>query len=117
MKKLIGLLSVLTIVTAANAGNYSSHSMNNNMAPKGTNYMTIEEVIDMPEGQDVVLRGIIQSYVDGGMYRFVDNTGSYMLEIDESIWPASNGVPKETVIIYGEVDDAWIDVDAIEVAM
>ncbi len=123
MKKLIGLMAVVGMTCAANAGMHNNHNHSNTMmATKSMpTYITVEEVMEMPIGRDVVLRGIIQTYLDDEMYRFVDSTGNVILQIDESLWPSSNGVPNQTVIIYGETDDSYgmqtvVDVDAIEVA-
>lgn len=81
---------------------------------------SVQTIMEEPiDDQKVVLRGRVTEHVKDDKYRFSDDTGQILVDIDDDEWPQGNPVPPDLVVeIYGEVDvdhgkDVKIDVERI----
>ena len=93
----------------------------------GTMYVTASETVvttdqvrDMRDGANVVVRGNIIERIDDEKYTFQDGAGTITVEVEDEVWRGRNASPVDTVILYGEVDRGLtrteIDVERIEFA-
>ncbi len=86
-------------------------------APKGQ-VVSVKDAIALRDDTKVVLEGKIVEQVGKEKYLFKDATGEVIVEIDNDDWKGVQVTPKDTVLIYGEVDHhrhrpTDIDVDHI----
>ena len=68
---------------------------------------------------EFVFQGHIVSQVDNDTYNFSDDTGSIMIDLNESLFNGRDVSPQDTVVLYGEADyeevGLFFDVDQLEV--
>ncbi len=82
--------------------------------------VTIVSVADAKNMKDdayVVLQGTIQQNLGDENYLFKDDSGTVVIEIDDDDWNGVTVGPQDIVMIKGQVDKGWtnveIDVDEI----
>lgn len=108
MKK-ISVLALIALmpISAALAG--SGNTMkNNNMNHDNMNHQpsvwTVTEVTSLPDDTPVVMRGRITRNMGNDVYVFEDDSGTIMLEIDETDWNGNTVRVDDIVTVYGNVD-------------
>jgi len=82
MKKVV-LCAVVVVV-----GLFSCGLTNSERNPKN---VSVAEAQNLRDGTYVRIRGAIDSALFGEWYRFSDNTGSIIIEIEDEVW-ARNGI-------------------------
>ncbi|MCK3655606.1 hypothetical protein A4G19_07540 [Pasteurellaceae bacterium Macca] len=102
MKKLFVITSLLVASTAMAGFNGNSVPAGYQGKSKGTT--TVAQAKRAAEDTYVALEGRITTQLGHERYTFQDKTGSITVEIDNDKWHGLNISPKDTVVIYGEVD-------------
>ena len=109
MKKLT-LVTLLAVLSTPALANFTG--------PNAVNITTVQGALKAADETPVVLTGNITQALGNETYMFKDATGEIRLEIDSEDWRQQTVSPKDTVTIYGEVDNEWthrkIDVDVIQ---
>ncbi|GHV45987.1 hypothetical protein AGMMS49546_33160 [Spirochaetia bacterium] len=86
--------------------------------PSSVNVSKISDVKNMPHDTDVVLEGKIVSYLGNEKYLFNDGSDTITLEIDNDVWNGLEVGPDDIVVIYGEVDKKFqqleVEVERLE---
>ena len=115
MKKisLFALIAILPICSAiAGSGSKVVHN-NKMMKSQNPTYWSVMEIMNLPDNSPVVLHGKITKNMGDEVFLFEDNTGTIMLEIDESDWNGNAVTVDDIVTVYGNLDksDNYIEVD------
>ena len=72
--------------------------------PDGRSTVTAVAVADLPDDSGVRLVGFIVEAIGSSKYRFRDDTGEVVVEIDRDAWRGLEVTPEMRVEIVGEVD-------------
>ena len=87
------------------------------IGPSATTINNVQEAIKASDDTPIMLTGYITQSLGNEDYLFKDATGEIKAEIDHESWQGQDVSPRDTVVIYGEVDNDWnektIDVDRI----
>ncbi len=79
--------------------------------------VSVADAKNMKDDAYVVLQGTIQQNLGDENYLFKDDSGTVVIEIDDDDWNGVTVGPQDVVIIKGQVDKGWtnveIDVDEI----
>lgn len=88
--------------------------------PDGRELVSVAEAATLPDDTDVRLAGYIVESLGDEKYRFQDDSGSIIVEIDDDDWDGLEVSPGDRVEIAGEVEQekrgAEIDVDTVRLA-
>lgn len=81
--------------------------------PKGDTDMqaTVEQAKNLNDEAYVTMKGNIVKKIGNEKYLFKDNTGTIEIEIDDDDWNGLVVAPEDVVIIEGEVDKGWYDIE------
>lgn len=97
----------------------SAPTSNGTVVSVADTVVTIDQVRNMNDGANVVVRGNILERIDDEKYTFQDASGTITIEVEDDVWGGRNVSPDDTVILYGEVDRGLtrteIEVDRIEI--
>jgi len=106
MKKFLYLLLAGALFsTAAQAKhNGDASMMHGGFYDAEATTMSVADVLGQPDDTFVYMKGQIVKRVGEEEYEFTDGKDKIMLEIDNKIWKGQVVSPKDTVILYGEVD-------------
>jgi uncharacterized protein (TIGR00156 family) len=73
----------------------------------GPDIVTVDAAKGLRDDYPVVLRGKIERFLGDEKYLFTDETGSIIVEIDNSLWRGISVDQNDTVEITGEVDKGF----------
>lgn len=114
MKKILYTLAAMSMVMLPGAALADSgKNIHNNPAGGYTGPTVVKTVsaaaVDrLGDDEPVVLIGKIEKHLGGEEYRFVDASGSLVLEIEAENWRGLKVGADDTVEIWGETDkDVW----------
>ena len=111
MKKIFfGIFTAFIFTITANAGFVQSGGFDD-----GIKITTVQEVANLRDDSNVVLRGHIVNSIGDEKYTFADETGQIVVEIDDEDWQGINVTPNTAIEIFGEVDKGWFKKTKIEV--
>ena len=90
------------------------------IGPSNVSVKTVAVALEAKDDTQVQLTGYITAGLGNEEYKFKDNTGEIIIEIDDSDWNGVEATPETKVVLQGEVDSGWsytvIDVDRIKLA-
>lgn len=107
------MIAVLPICSAIAGSGKMVHSQKKMMNSQNPTYWSVMEIMNLPDNSPVVLHGKITKNMGDEVFLFEDNTGTIMLEIDESDWNGNAVTVDDIVTVYGNLDksDNYIEVD------
>lgn len=118
MKKYVFALMAVTSATAIADQNISQQG--GFIGPSAVSVSTVKVALEAKDDTPVLLTGHIVAALGGEEYRFQDESGEIIIEIDSKDWNGVDATPDTKLIIQGEVDKEWtqttIDVNAIKLA-
>ncbi|GIU49559.1 hypothetical protein TUM4438_33430 [Shewanella sairae] len=113
---IIGLLLASSSVFATS----SPEKAGGFIGPSNVSVKTVAVALEAKDDTLVQLTGYITAGLGNEEYKFKDNTGEIIIEIDDSDWNGVKATPETKVVLQGEVDSGWsytvIDVDTIKLA-
>ncbi len=128
MKKIysVALVSVFACSAAVAGSGMHNNNMNNNNMPSATittvvepvvdTIVTVEQIPNMQDNQNVVMTGYIIENLGDQMYVFQDSTGTINVEIEPVVLGEIVVMPDTKMKIKGEVDKGDDgEMDVIEV--
>lgn len=128
MKKIysVALVSVFACSAAVAGSGMHNNNMNNNNMPSATittvvepvvdTIVTVEQIPNMQDNQNVVMTGYIIENLGDQMYVFQDSTGTINVEIEPVVLGEIVIMPDTKMKIKGEVDKGDDgEMDVIEV--
>ena len=119
MRKAI-LISALLFASSNVLAAPSSEKSGGFIGPSNVSVKTVTVALEAKDDTQVLLTGYIVAGLGDEEYKFKDNTGEIIIEIDDQDWNGVEATPETKVVIQGEVDSGWsytvIDVDTIKLA-
>ena len=120
MKKTI-LTSALILTSGlamANSQNtVGGGGFNGPVAQMGT---TVSQALDSRDGSMVQIAGYVTQLLGDEKYTFSDGSNTIVIDIDSDKWMGLDVTPKDKVMITGEIDKDWkeleIEVERIQLA-
>ncbi|WP_144213058.1 YgiW/YdeI family stress tolerance OB fold protein [Shewanella donghaensis] len=117
MKKLLvcGLLFASTTAVAASNVNQGGF-----LGPTRGSVDTIDKALEAKDDTPAVLTGYIVESLGDEEYRFRDDSGEMIVEIDDKNWKGIEATPETKLTLLGEIDSKWsttnLDVDTVRLA-
>ncbi|AEY02245.1 hypothetical protein GU3_12450 [Oceanimonas sp. GK1] len=88
--------------------------------PDRTEQVSVSQALELGDDSQVRLTGVITESLGDEKYRFQDDSGSLVVEIDNEDWQGVEATPDTRLILWGEIDKDWneteLDVDRVELA-
>lgn len=88
--------------------------------PDRTEQVSVSQALELGDDSQVRLTGVITESLGDEKYRFKDDSGSLIVEIDNEDWGDVQATPDTPLILWGEIDKDWneteLDVDRVELA-
>ncbi|MDV2857573.1 MULTISPECIES: NirD/YgiW/YdeI family stress tolerance protein [Oceanimonas] len=107
-----GTFSLLAGTTMAATGGFTG--------PDSTEQVSVSQALEMKDDSQVRLSGVITESLGDEKYRFQDDSGSMIVEIDNEDWGEVKATPDTPVTLWGEIDKDWneteLDVHRVELA-
>lgn len=117
MKKLLvcGLLFASTTVVAAEGVKQGGFT-----GPSRGSVDTIDKALEAKDDTPAVLTGYIIESLGDEEYRFKDDSGEMIVEIDDDNWKGIEATPETKLTLLGEIESEWsktsVDVDVVRLA-
>lgn len=109
------LLGLTIFSTAALADNHGGFK-----GPDRTEQVSVAQALELGDDSQVRLTGVITESLGDEKYRFQDDSGTMIVEIDNDEWRGIEATPDTRLTIWGEIDKDWneteLDVDRVELA-
>lgn len=119
MKKLV-LLSVLVLASSSVLAAQTEQQKGGFTGPSAVTVNTVQVALDSKDDTPVRLTGYILSALGDEEYKFSDDSGEIIIEIDKRDWNGIEVTPETQIVIQGEVDSDWsyttIDVNSVQLA-
>ena len=119
MKKLI-LVSTLLLASSSVFAAQANEPKGGFVGPSNVSVKTVAVALEAKDDTQVLLTGYIIAGLGDEEYKFSDDTGEIIIEIDDRDWNGVQATPETKIVIQGEVDSGWsyttIDVDSVELA-
>ncbi|MEC4727315.1 NirD/YgiW/YdeI family stress tolerance protein [Shewanella sp. D64] len=119
MKKII-LASALVLASTSVFAAQSTEQKGGFTGPSAVTVNTVQVALDSKDDTPVTLTGYILSALGDEEYKFSDDTGEIIIEIDNRDWNGIEATPETQIVIQGEVDSNWsyttIDVNSVQLA-
>lgn len=77
----------------------------------GPEIISVADALRLGDDAHVALKGRIIRKIDREHYIFSDGAGEITVEIDDDKWRGQQVGPDDTVILYGEIDREWRNVE------
>ena len=116
-KTLIAALIGLTTVTGSA---FAATEQGGFQGPDRTEAVSVAQALELSDDAQVRLSGVITESLGDEKYRFQDDSGNLVVEIDDDEWRGLEATPETRVTLWGEIDKDWnqveLDVERIELA-
>lgn len=120
-------ISIISAILAMSAFSVSAQTMQAQGGFQGPNASNLDTTVKQvmasgffSDDTPVVLTGYIKERLGKDKYRFVDNTGAIVVEIDHDKWYGVKATAETKVTLYGEIDKDFnsvsVDVDRVVLA-
>ena len=104
MKKILCLLLAGTFFSVAAQAKGGDCMMQGGFYDADAATMSVADVMAQPNDAFVYMKGRIVKRVGKDKYDFTDDKNNMIVEIENKVWRNQTISPKDTVILYGEVD-------------
>ncbi|MGS0676503.1 NirD/YgiW/YdeI family stress tolerance protein [Shewanella sp. 30m-9] len=119
MKKVL-LMSALIFASSSVFAAQTSDPKGGFIGPSNVSVKTVAVALGAKDDTPVILTGYIVASLGDEAYKFKDDTGEVIVEIDDRDWNGVEATPETKVVLEGEVDSSWsytqIDVDSVKLA-
>ncbi|MCG9730783.1 NirD/YgiW/YdeI family stress tolerance protein [Shewanella sp. Isolate13] len=114
------LVSVLVLASSSVFADQTTEKKGGFIGPSNVKVQTVAVALEAKDDTQVMLTGYIDASLGDEEYKFRDDTGEIIIEIDDRDWNGVEATPETKIVIQGEVDSGWsyttIDVDTVRLA-
>ena len=87
-------------------------AINQNSLPKK---VTVKQALSLHDNTNVEIQGYIIKSVGDEKYKFRDDTGIILVDIDDELWAGKSVYTKNLVTLFGEVDIDYSPMKRVEI--